>query len=130
MTFSATPQTSLPRYTMKFNYNNKTFTSISNSGSGEVDGETRFSYKQTDNVLWATYSGGAIKFGTLTGLVHEDGSLDFRYSHVNRDDVIMTGCCLSTPEILPDGRIQLHEKWQWTSGDMSAGESIVEELKL
>ena len=114
---------------MKFNYNNKTFTSISNSGSGEVDGETRFSYKQTENVLWATYSGGAIKFGTLTGLVHADGSLDFRYSHVNSDDIIMTGRCLSTPEVLPDGRIRLHEKWQWTSGDMSAGESIVEEMK-
>lgn len=114
---------------MKINYNNKKFSSVSNSGSGEVSGETTFYYSQVENVLWATYSGGAIKFGTLTGLVHEDGALDFRYSHVNTDDDIMTGRCLSTPEILPDGRIRLHEKWQWTSGDMSAGESIVEEMK-
>lgn len=41
----------------------------------------------------------------------------------------MTGRCLSTPEYLPDGRIQLYEKWQWTSGDQSAGESIVEEVR-
>jgi hypothetical protein len=40
----------------------------------------------------------------------------------------MTGICRSTPEILPDGRIRLHEKWQWTSGDRSSGESIVEEI--
>lgn len=113
---------------MTINYNNRQFKSINNSGSGEVDGDTHFNYSQVDNVLWATYAGGAIKFGTLTGLVHADGTLDFRYSHVNRDDVIMTGRCLSTPEILPDGRIRLHEKWQWTSGDMSAGESIVEEI--
>jgi hypothetical protein len=113
---------------MKINYNNRTFSSVSNSSSGEVTGETRFYYKHVENVLWATYSGGAIKFGTLTGLIHEDGSLDFRYSHVNSDDAIMTGRCNSTPEMLPDGRIRLHEKWQWTSGDLSAGESIVEEV--
>ena len=113
---------------MKINYNNRKFTSVSNSGSGEVDGNTIFNYNQDGNVLWATYSGGAIKFGTLTGLVHEDGSLDFRYSHVNTDDIIMTGQCKSTPEQLADGRIRLHEKWQWTSGDMSSGNSIVEEI--
>lgn len=33
-----------------------------------------------------------------------------------------------TPEILPDGRIRLHERWQWTNGDGSSGTSIVEEL--
>ncbi|MEM9777974.1 MAG: n-acetylglutamate synthase [Chloroflexota bacterium] len=113
---------------MHINYNGKKFTSVSNSGSGEVDNNTVFNYQQNGNVLWATYSGGAIKFGTLTGLIAEDGSLDFRYSHVNTDDIIMTGRCLSTPEILPDGRIRLHENWQWTSGDLSAGESIVEEM--
>lgn len=113
---------------MTINYDGKIFGSVRNSGSGEVDGETRFYYKQLDRVLWATYSGGAIQFGTLTGLVQADGSLDFRYSHVNREDVIMTGRCVSTPERLPDGRIRLHEKWQWTSGDLSAGESVVEEI--
>jgi hypothetical protein len=41
----------------------------------------------------------------------------------------MTGKCFSKPEIIDDGRIRLHEKWQWTSGDFSQGESIVEEIK-
>ena len=40
-----------------------------------------------------------------------------------------TGICKSTPEILEDGRIRLHEKWQWTCGGGGAGESIVEEVK-
>ncbi len=52
-----------------------------------------------------------------------------RYQHVNRDGELMTGHCRSTPELLPDGRLRLHESWQWTSGDGSRGESIIEEIK-
>jgi len=40
----------------------------------------------------------------------------------------MTGICKSKPEILPNGKIRLHERWQWTSGDLSLGQSIIEEL--
>lgn len=40
----------------------------------------------------------------------------------------MTGICRSTPEILEDGRIRLHEEWIWTSGDQSSGKSIIEEI--
>jgi len=40
----------------------------------------------------------------------------------------MTGKCYSTPEVLVDGRIRLHEMWEWTSGDYSKGQSIVEEI--
>jgi len=41
----------------------------------------------------------------------------------------MTGICRSTPQTLADGRIRLHEKWQWTCGDLSLGESVVEEIR-
>ncbi len=33
------------------------------------------------------------------------------------------------PEVLPDGRLRLREVWQWTSGDLSQGESVVEEVR-
>ena len=113
---------------MKIKYNNRKFRSIHNSGSGEVDSETIFHYRQRDNVIWATYEGGAIRHGTLCGIVTEDERLDFRYAHVNRADEIMTGRCLSTPRLLPDGRIRLREEWQWTSGDLSSGQSEIEEI--
>jgi hypothetical protein len=29
---------------------------------------------------------------------------------------------------MKNGKIRLHEKWQWTSGDGSKGESILEEI--
>jgi hypothetical protein len=41
----------------------------------------------------------------------------------------MAGECHSTPEVLPDGRIRLHERWQWTTGDRSRGESVIEEVR-
>lgn len=113
---------------MNINYNNRFFRSMSNSPTGEVGSDTVFHYRQGDNVLWATYEGGAIRFGTLCGLVDAEGGLDFRYSHVNELGQIMTGCCTSTPTVLADGRIRLQESWQWTSGDRSSGHSEVEEI--
>jgi len=34
----------------------------------------------------------------------------------------------STPKILKDGRIELSEKWEWTNGDKSKGESKIIEI--
>ena len=39
----------------------------------------------------------------------------------------MTGICQSTPELLPNGKLRLHEAWQWTAGDRSKGSSVIEE---
>ena len=76
----------------------------------------------------ADYSGGDIVSGHLIAICDSEGALDMRYHHVNTSGKLMTGVCRSTPEILTDGRIRLHEKWQWTSGDRSSGESIIEEI--
>lgn len=110
------------------NYNNRKFASIQNSATGEVSAETVFHYHQDGNVVWAEYAGGEIIRGTLIATCDANGVLDMRYQHINRRGELMTGKCFSTPEILSDGRIRLHEKWQWTSGDMSSGESVIEEL--
>jgi hypothetical protein len=110
------------------NYDNKTFRSIENTENGEVGGHTIFHYKQKDNIVTATYSGGSIVEGHLIALVLENGDLTMRYHHVNTQNVLMTGKCRSIPEILSNGKIRLHEIWQWTSGDESHGRSIVEEI--
>lgn len=113
---------------MKINYDNRTFRSVSNSESGEVSAETLFRYRQEGNLVWAEYSGGQIVRGQLIAVRDEEGVLDMRYQHVNEKGDLMTGVCASTPELLADGRLRLHEKWQWTSGDRSAGESVIEEV--
>ncbi|WP_207956883.1 hypothetical protein [Rubrobacter tropicus] len=109
-------------------YDGRRFRSVENSGTGEVGPETVFDYSQDGNVVSATYEGGDVRFGTLVATVDEDGNLDARYGHVNASGELMTGECRSTPEVLADGRIRLHEEWRWTSGDGSSGRSVVEEI--
>jgi hypothetical protein len=113
----------------KINYDNRFFASIQNSETGEVSSETVFHYHQKNDLVWAEYQGGGIVFGSLIAKVDSAENLEMRYQHLNAKGELMTGKCFSTPEILADGRIRLHEKWQWTCGDFSRGESIVEEIK-
>lgn len=110
------------------NYHDKKFRPASNTPNGETSEETIFHYKQEGNILTCSYSGGQIKSGQLIGLVDPEGNIDMRYHQINTKGELMTGICQSTPEILNDGRIRLHESWQWTSGDCSEGNSILEEM--
>jgi hypothetical protein len=109
------------------NYNNKKFRPISNTENGETSHETLFHYKQVGNILTSEYSGGKIKQGHLIGLVDKSGNIEMRYHQINDKDELMTGICISKPEILKNGKIRLHENWEWTSGDKSKGTSIIEE---
>lgn len=110
------------------NYNGKRFATVANTENGEVSSKTIFNYKQEGNILSATYSGGEIVKGTLIGIVENNGCLKFRYNHVNTKDEIRGGQCYSTPEILPDGRIRLHEVWQWLDSEQTKGKSTIEEV--
>lgn len=110
------------------NYNGRIFRSASNSAEGEVDARTIFRYHQQGDMVWAEYAGGKIRFGQIIGVVLPDEKLELRYQHINENGELMTGICLSTPEVLQDGRLRLHEAWQWTCGDRASGESIVEEI--
>jgi hypothetical protein len=110
------------------NYNDKKFRPISNTENGETSSQTVFHYKQVGNLLTSEYSGGKIKYGHLVGLVDEAGNMEMRYHQVNDQDELMTGICYSKPERLPNGKIRLYGSWEWTSGDQSEGQSIIEEI--
>lgn len=112
---------------MKINYNNKKFRPVENTQNGETSQETIFLYKQKDNILTSEYSGGKIKSGHLIGLVDKNGNIEMHYHQINDKGQLMTGICFSKPEILSNGKIRLHETWQWTTGDKSKGKSIIEE---
>jgi hypothetical protein len=113
---------------MKANYHNKYFRPVQNSANGETSTETAFHYLQKGDVVTGTYNGGDIVLGNLIAVVNEDGVLDMRYHQVNKNGELLTGICKSTPEILSNGKVRLYEKWQWTSGDKSSGESMIEEV--
>ncbi|MFK8036814.1 MAG: n-acetylglutamate synthase [Crocinitomicaceae bacterium] len=113
---------------MKIDFNNKKFKPVQNSENGETTVETIFIYKQEGNILTSEYKGGKIARGHLIGLVDDSGNIEMRYHQVNTKGELMTGICHSKPEFLPNGKIRLFEDWIWTSGDRSAGKSILEEI--
>ena len=110
------------------NYHNKRFRAIQNSEQGEVEEGLIFHYQQHGNIVTCTYSGGPIVAGHLIALVDEKGQLDMRYHQVNVEGALRTGLCHSTPEILPNGKVRLHERWRWTSAPEAEGTSILEEV--
>jgi hypothetical protein len=110
------------------NYHDKIFRPIINSENGEVTTDTLFHYKQEGNILTCDYKGGQIIKGHLIGLVDDCGRIDMRYHQVNIHSELTTGICTSTPNVLPNKKIRLHETWRWTSGDGSGGSSVIEEV--
>lgn len=109
-------------------YEGRIFVPERNTENGEVDGDTRFYYHQSGNMLWADYDGGEIRKGHLIGTVSETGELDFYYQHINERNEIRAGMCHSVPKMLENGKFQLTEEWQWLNGDKSKGSSMLVEL--
>ena len=113
---------------MNINYNNRKFRPVSNSDNGEVSNDMIFHYKQIGNILTCEYEGSNIIKGHLIGLVDKVGGIEMKYHQVNNKGNLMTGICNSRPERMENGKIRIHESWQWTSGDKSKGNSILEEI--
>jgi hypothetical protein len=108
---------------MKINYDGRKFRAAGHEGADAAVAV----YHQDGDLLWADFSGGGVRRGSLTGVVHPDGSVDFAYTMVTRDDVI-SGRCWSTPEVLPDGRIRLHETFERYGENAERGTSVIEEI--
>lgn len=111
---------------LQINLNNKKFKAISNSNNGEVSSDVIFHYRQNKDIVWATYEGGAILFGTLSGRI-AGNELEFTYQHQSKDGEFMTGKCKSVA-IRVDDKIRLNEIWEWTCKDYSKGVSVIQEI--
>lgn len=85
-------------------------------------------YFQDGDLLWGEFTGGHARRGTLAGRCRPDGSLDFAYCMVLDDGRIISGQCRSTPQLLPDGRVLLHEVWQRFGDHAASGTSRIEEV--
>ena len=108
-----------------FTVDDKIFTAVENSESGEVSDQTIFCYHQKGNVIWAEYSGGSIVKGFLIGTMDEEHNLHFNYQHMNTDGNLRTGSCDSAPQT-ENGKLRFNEKWKWTMGE--EGTSVIEEI--
>jgi len=112
---------------ISLNLNGRKFKSILSTENGEVNSYTIFHYRQKNNIIWATYEGGNILFGTLSGKL-EKNKLIFTYQHQNIDGEFKTGKCKSTIEVV-NNKIRLKEEWEWTCDDYSKGKSELEEIR-
>lgn len=84
-------------------------------------------YHQDGDLVWAEFSGAAIRAGRLVGRCRPDGTIDAAYCWVTAGGETMAGTCQSTPGVLPDGRIRLTERWRRLDG--SVGVSYVVEVR-
>jgi len=110
-------------------YHNKQFKVLSNSSDGEVTAGLVFTYQQEGQVLSCNYAGGNIIKGHILGTVNAaNGVLSFVYHQVNAQGEVMVGKCTSTPEVLANSKLRLHESWAWLLGKSGSGTSILEEI--
>ena len=105
----------------------RVFADVTVGHQGDVGADTRFDYREEpDGTVHARYGGGSVRLGYLVGIRSGD-QLEFRYSHVTMDGQIAAGRCTSRIEVSTDGRLRMHESWEWTSR-VGSGTSIVEEI--
>ncbi len=112
------------------NIDGKKFRPVSNTENGTVDASVRFEYHQNHEFFWGYYKGGSIIIGTMVGHITHDDFLNFGYCHLDDRGILRRGRCISRPERVKDGRLRFYEKWEWTDGDRSKGNSIVEEIPV
>ena len=115
----------------EINYDNRYYKMVSTStGDREAIAHTVFHYRQKKDVVWGTYQGGSVAFGTLIGKVDDDGNLDLRFQHIYTDGQIKIGKCYATVTVLEDDRYRLDEKFQWLdTTDAREEHSVVEEFR-
>lgn len=101
------------------------FRPSSDVAGGEVDPATIFRFHEEGAVVWAEYSGGAIRKGFLVG-TRRGQMLKLRYVQLNDAGETSSGRTTDVVEIEPDGRLRLRELWEWESKEGSGTSTLVE----
>jgi len=83
-------------------------------------------YHQEGDLITVEITGGNVRTGRLVGTVDADGVLQAGYGMVLASGEVIAGRCVSTPSLLPDGRLLLTEQWQRIDG--SSGTSYIASL--
>lgn len=105
------------------------FRVLQNDVGGEADHLTVFHFRQDGNLVSADYRGGRVTAGRLLG-VFESDSINFHYVQANDRGEIRTGSATDSVHVLPDGRLRLIERWEWSgeSDDHKTGTLVLEEF--
>jgi hypothetical protein len=106
-------------------YEGRRFRSVDDGSEPAADRPVGL-YHQDGDLVWADISGGTIRAGRLMGTCRADGTIDSAYCLVTTAGEAVAGACVSTPTMLPDGRVRLAEHWRRLDG--SSGVSHIEEI--
>lgn len=112
----------------KIDFNNKTFTLLSNSKEGKVNNETIFRYKQKGDLVTADYSGGTVIYGKIIALLKGD-KLEMLYQCLTTDNELKAGKAIADVSFTALSKIQLDLNWEWLDNEGS-GQSTYLETKL
>ena len=66
--------------------------------------------------------------GQILGIADDFGCITMPYQQINKEGELRSETCISTPKIKENGKLKLHELWKRTSGELSEGSSILEEI--
>ena len=85
-------------------------------------------YRQDGDLVWADFTGGKVRRGTVTGTCAPDGTLRLAYTMVLETGEVISGQTVNVPEWQPDGRVVLREEWQRFGENAASGVSYLEEV--
>lgn len=108
---------------MTINYDGRRFRK-----AGANDG-TEARYQQDGDLVWANFTGGRVRRGTVTGTCRPDGTLRLAYTMVLVDGAVIAGHTTNTPQPSEDGRLVLREEWERYGEHAETGVSYLEEVR-
>jgi hypothetical protein len=85
-------------------------------------------YRQEGDLVWADFTGGKVRHGTIAGTCAEDGTLRLAYALVLETGEVISGQTVNIPQHRPDGRLVLREEWQRFGAHATSGVSFLEEV--
>jgi hypothetical protein len=115
-----------PAVPTRVDYDGRRFRSIDAQPGGTAAEKPVGHYHQAGDLVWAEFSGAAVRAGRLVGSCRPDGVIDAAYCMLTTGGETVAGACESTPTLLPDGRVRLTERWRRLDG--SSGVSHIEEI--
>ena len=86
-------------------------------------------YRQRADLVWADFTGGPVRRGTLNGTCAEDGTLRLAYSLVLATGEVVSGHTVNTPSPGEDGLLLLREEWERYGGHAEQGISYLEGVR-
>lgn len=100
-------------YHTPFNFHKKQFAVIKNDGVDvEVTTETIFNFYQNEELIYAEYKGGKVKYGEIFGLIEKE-TVHFYYSQTNFEGGKNQGSSKDEIKVLPNHKLQLIDRWEW-----------------